>query len=136
MKEENKNKKMISLVGRLIQTGKQERKENKHYRLVNKLKNYKFSYIKYTDYLKTEQWRHTKVRFYKLEKNNYCYCCGITEDLQVHHKTYKNFRHENINDLVCLCKECYKKVHDIIDNNSSDLLNAHILLKKIISNIK
>lgn len=48
-----------------------------------------------------------------LEEQPYCATCDRTENLQCHHRHYKNFpEREKREDLVMLCKEC----HDAITN--------------------
>lgn len=35
----------------------------------------------------------------------------VWNQLHVHHKTYARFGHENLEDLITLCKECHDKEH-------------------------
>ena len=40
--------------------------------------------------------------------------------LHVHHLTYERFGEEDMSDLVCLCSNCHRKVHNgriVIDRN-------------------
>ena len=70
--------------------------------------------LKYSEYLKTPYWRAISNHI-KNKENNKCSLCGSTENLNVHHKTYKNKGVEflNENDLCCLCNKCHKKEHNI-----------------------
>ena len=68
----------------------------------------------YTNYIKSNHWKIARAE--KLRKENCCYICGKKKNkrtiLEVHHKSYKNLGHENINeDLVTLCKSCHKFIH-------------------------
>lgn len=74
-------------------------------------------YESYSEYLQSSHWR--KVREQRKAYDEYkCYLCGSTDELNVHHISYKNLGRENINnDLVTLCRDCHQLVHRIIDNN-------------------
>ena len=39
-----------------------------------------------------------------------CELCGSTLSLQVHHKTYENLFHENLDDLQVLCVKCHARI--------------------------
>jgi hypothetical protein len=68
--------------------------------------------IQYHKFLKSPYW--LEVRDLVLARDGYtCQMCGVTKNLQVHHLTYKNHRHEkeHLEDLVTLCKHCHKKEH-------------------------
>ena len=56
------------------------------------------------------QWKN------KLPKN--CENCGISEDLQIHHKQYK-YPIERI-DLLVLCKRCHTEEHQKIPTSPND----------------
>lgn len=51
-----------------------------------------------------------------------CVLCNSDKNLVVHHRTYKNFGNENLEDLVTLCLGCHKIFHDNRSNwtNYSD----------------
>jgi hypothetical protein len=66
----------------------------------------------YKEYLQTEHWRHFKGEFLK-SVNNFCQICGSTNQIKVHHKTYKNRGRETFNDVMALCKTCHNKTHGI-----------------------
>lgn len=64
----------------------------------------------YYAYLKTERWK--KIARKRIEKDNYnCTICGTAKNLQVHHITYENLFHENLYDLVTVCKGCHAEIH-------------------------
>ena len=66
----------------------------------------------YDQYLKSKEW--SDIREPVLRKYNYqCAICYGTSILQVHHLTYKNIGHENMEDLICLCKSCHEKTHNL-----------------------
>lgn len=44
-----------------------------------------------------------------------CFRCGSRERLNVHHKNYKNLGNETDKDLVVLCENCHKKLHQIAE---------------------
>lgn len=65
----------------------------------------------YKNFLNSQYWKD--VRELILMRDNYICTCGSNKRLQVHHKTYKNHRkeHENLQDLITLCKLCHDKQH-------------------------
>ena len=67
--------------------------------------------IEYRHYLQGEHWK--EVRQQALRNADYhCSLCGAVRGLQVHHNTYKNLGHENMSDLVVLCRDCHAKFHN------------------------
>ena len=68
--------------------------------------------MKYSDFLKTPYWLAIAERV-KIRAKNSCQVCNSTENLNVHHRSYKNHGAElyHMEDLVCLCKKCHTKYH-------------------------
>lgn len=72
----------------------------------------KIKLMSYKDFLNTPYWKaisaYLKITRCKCEK------CGKDIELQIHHKTYVHHGMEifNLNDLICLCKECHIKFHN------------------------
>lgn len=72
------------------------------------------SYIEnYTVYLNSPEWKE-KAR-QRLELDGYrCTKCRSAINLRVHHITYASLGHEDIeNDLITLCNDCHKKLHEV-----------------------
>lgn len=67
--------------------------------------------IEYQEYLNGEHWK--EIRLKALERaGNRCQLCSSRNNLNVHHNTYENKGHEDLKDLVVLCRECHAKFHD------------------------
>lgn len=67
--------------------------------------------VEYKEYLNGEHWKD--IRLKALDRaGNRCQLCCNTDNLNVHHNTYKNIGHEDLKDLVVLCRECHAKFHD------------------------
>lgn len=68
----------------------------------------------YHEFLKTPYWKAI-AESVKRYHNYTCQLCNGTEGLSVHHKTYENHGDElhNMKDLICLCKHCHEKFHEI-----------------------
>lgn len=67
--------------------------------------------IPYGDYLRTDHWR--AIRMGAIDRSRgHCQLCGKTEQLHVHHNSYKNLGEERPEDLIVLCQGCHKKFHD------------------------
>lgn len=64
----------------------------------------------YKEYLKTEHW--LQLREEALGRAGHrCQVCAYKKNLQVHHNTYENIGHEELEDLVVLCWKCHKTFH-------------------------
>lgn len=69
---------------------------------------------RYAEYLDSPFWKTTRMEKIKRVGCN-CEQCNSAYNLSVHHLTYRNLGHEDIdNDLIVLCQECHQEVH-IID---------------------
>lgn len=64
----------------------------------------------YHAYLRSPQWQAKRQRMLAKAKNR-CQVCNGTEQLQVHHRTYKNIGSEYLADLVVLCRNCHALFH-------------------------
>lgn len=73
----------------------------------------------YQTYLKSSHWQEIRKKVFK-EYGYRCDQCGSTKNLHIHHITYENLGEEDISDLVPLCENCHKKLHD--PNDSIDYL--------------
>jgi len=78
-------------------------------------KNYNFytsPYYKYIEYLNSKKWKDKRNLVF--ERDNYkCQECKEKNADDVHHLTYDNLGNENLNELVSVCRECHKKIHDM-----------------------
>ena len=71
--------------------------------------------IGYEEYLKSKHWFKTRVEIFRRD-NHHCQMCNKAlelRDANVHHKTYDNVGKEHPEDLILLCPDCHKKVHQI-----------------------
>ena len=58
------------------------------------------------------------IRKHKLnEVGHKCESCGFRYELNVHHRYYKTFGNEDLEDLVVLCKRCHNDLHFEQKNN-------------------
>jgi 5-methylcytosine-specific restriction endonuclease McrA len=61
----------------------------------------------YEDYLVSAEWQAIKERALRAALFS-CEQCGSKPPLEVHHKTYTNLGHEQIEDLKVLCPACHE----------------------------
>lgn len=80
----------------------------------------------YQDYLNSVHWRE----FSASVKQRICYCCSGKRRLQVHHIQYNNLGKETKEDVITVCRECYRSIHRRAGRNASRLQSAHFWLKK------
>lgn len=66
--------------------------------------------IGYKQYLKSNHWDIKRRGI--LKNNNRCANCNETLNLEIHHLNYKNLGNEKLEDLIVLCKNCHKIVHE------------------------
>lgn len=65
----------------------------------------------YKTYLQSAEWQ--KKRNERLKIDDYkCQKCGRPFDLQVHHLTYDRIGHEDMCDLITLCKHCHARIEE------------------------
>lgn len=69
---------------------------------------------RYAAYRRSPEWR--AIRMEALGRDGFaCAVCGATTDrarIEVHHRTYERFGHEDVDDLLTLCQPCHAKVHN------------------------
>jgi hypothetical protein len=66
----------------------------------------------YEEYLKTKHWKN-KSKKCKIYAGFKCQKCGSKDNLAAHHLTYIRLGKEYYKDLICLCGECHKKIHNL-----------------------
>lgn len=65
----------------------------------------------YKKYLNSKEWKERRLQ--RLEIDGYkCACCGTDKNLNVHHLTYDMIGSEEMDDLITMCKDCHKSIHD------------------------
>jgi 5-methylcytosine-specific restriction endonuclease McrA len=68
----------------------------------------------YQEHLASPDW--LAIRADVMQRANYrCQRCGSPWGLQVHHRTYARLGHEQLNDLICLCRDCHRQLHGYAD---------------------
>ena len=70
----------------------------------------------YKEYLHTYHWKE-KREAVLADRNFQCQLCKgelHSMNYHVHHKTYENIGHERMSDLMLLCADCHKKLHESI----------------------
>lgn len=65
----------------------------------------------YNDYMASDMWQDIRERVFRRDEYK-CRKCGTAKNLCVHHITYEHLGYEKGADLITLCKECHKKVHE------------------------
>jgi len=66
----------------------------------------------YRAYLQSKEWSQIKLDLYQL-RGKKCERCGSTNNLQVHHKHYRNIFKEEPDDLEILCNSCHRNEHGL-----------------------
>jgi 5-methylcytosine-specific restriction endonuclease McrA len=71
----------------------------------------------YREYLASLQW-HAKREAALARSGGECQSCGARRDLEVHHKHYETFGHEQPDDLEVLCIPCHDRADDLRRNRN------------------
>ena len=98
------------VVSTFKRTKRQSRKQLKPRRKLNKHED------EYRKYINSGEWRELREKaldFYGHE----CGRCGSKYLLHIHHKHYRNFMKERIEDLMILCESCHMEEHPQYKNH-------------------
>lgn len=74
----------------------------------------------YEEYIRSDAWKKKRLQRLEFDKHE-CQTCCSKENLQVHHKHYRTFRNENMNDLITLCSECHDAITTVFRRRRYDL---------------
>lgn len=64
-------------------------------------------------YLQSKHWKLLRIKVYE-HFNGECQRCKSAIPLEqavIHHRTYKRFGNEHLNDLILYCKSCHTAIH-------------------------
>jgi hypothetical protein len=64
----------------------------------------------YRAYIASDEWRDVKRRYRSSKLPQKCHVCGSLP-VDLHHKSYKRFGNERLNDLLPLCRACHEAAH-------------------------
>jgi 5-methylcytosine-specific restriction endonuclease McrA len=70
----------------------------------------------YQDYLQTEEWRRLRSLVIGRAGGSCERCRKTAGEWNVHHLTYDRRGHEDLTDLILLCRPCHQAVHGIVDS--------------------
>lgn len=68
----------------------------------------------YNEYINSTKWEEKRKEIIDTYGGK-CYICGTTDNLQGHHLNYESLGSENSDNVVCLCADCHKKIHELVD---------------------
>lgn len=89
----------------------------------------------YTDYITSDAWYAVREKAFAFHGKD-CKRCGFKAN-HIHHKTYKNFKHENVEaDLVPLCSDCHKTLHKFVKKNAYNLFHGTEIFLSIPRDVK
>lgn len=67
----------------------------------------------YLRHMQSPEWRAIRKRRLIIDKHKCRTCCSPYQ-LQVHHRTYRNFGNEDMDDLITLCELCHDAITSVI----------------------
>lgn len=65
----------------------------------------------YDDYLRSDQWMQFKEKFRRSGLPQDCVGCQGTP-IELHHRNYGRIGHESLRDVLPLCRDCHRRVHE------------------------
>lgn len=80
-------------------------------------------YSDYESYISSTRWERRKTAYYSRYPRR-CRACDSSENIHLHHHTYKRMGHEIDSDLVPLCEPCHVLVHKHHRSRDWDLTRA------------
>jgi hypothetical protein len=78
----------------------------------------------YEEYRQSRHWIELSRAVRQADK--VCQRCGFPYELNVHHKTYERLGHEDLKDLILLCRSCHAREHFLEELHDSPVLEALI----------
>jgi len=84
----------------------------------------------YEDYITSTRWEKRKAAYYA-NHERLCVACKCTEDIHLHHHTYKRLGNEMDDDLVPLCQDCHGQVHRLHKEKGGTLTRATTAFLKL-----
>jgi predicted metal-binding protein len=73
----------------------------------------------YRAYIKSDKWKMFRSSIL-IARGGKCERCGCTKGLEIHHRTYKNFKNEKPQDVMVVCAECHDKIHGRVYSEELD----------------
>ena len=86
------------------------------------------------EYLKSKEWKTKNAEYSSISKHT-CWACNVVDSsCAMHHKNLVTYRKEKLDDLVCLCSDCFKSVTRMQFLESDFLLMCHYLKQQMNKN--
>jgi hypothetical protein len=80
---------------------------------------------KYHSYIKSPAWKSKRENALK-HHGRCCKVCGTSQNIGVHHLTYKNLGNEKMEDLTVLCWEHHSEHHSDLDAKESSFTKTFL----------
>lgn len=78
-------------------------------------------------YLASGVWATQRMLLHANHGPFVCFVCGITEPIELHHRTYENIGREQIGlDIVPLCEDHHREVERLIRTTGVARYDAHL----------
>ena len=69
----------------------------------------------YWRYIRSEEWKQTKLRYLKSKMPKVCFVCEApwSNAFEFHHRTYKRLGKERLMDIAPVCRQCHQAIHEL-----------------------
>lgn len=65
----------------------------------------------YHAYIRSPEWQAVKQRYRASRLPQDCLRCGSSENIELHHRSYRRLGRERLSDIVPLCRDCHRRLH-------------------------
>lgn len=88
----------------------------------------RLGFASYHDYLQSDLWRAKRAEYMASDLPKTCLGCG-SDRITLHHRTYTRLGREQLLDLLPLCRDCHKRVHEYEQTHKTSLGGTHKILR-------
>lgn len=76
-----------------------------------------YTHQSYSEYISGAEWMEVRKRYWESDLPQECYVCKKPRDekFHMHHRTYRNFGREELDDIVPVCARCHRFIHSIYE---------------------
>lgn len=89
----------------------------------------------YEEYMRSPAWAAKRQQRLELDGHK-CRTCGCTFEerpLQVHHVTYERLGHEELSDLITLCRSCHEAITGVMRRRRYDGRRIEVEFEEFVS---
>lgn len=91
----------------------------------------RFGVSTYREYLRTPHWKRVRTAYWASGLEVECAVCGTGQEVELHHKSYRNLGRETPADLVPLCRTHHGALHRLRRSPTGERLPTVRLVREL-----